>query len=148
MHVTVRKTPLREWTCEPTMYTERLSFLATFTVHIYIYIFLLACSVSLFVQYRSSIGQEGNTVMSTVKLVSAIALITGLICFSLYNSSYYIRLATRIRCYNNPVIDVFDMAYHQKTKTDGVEFDRTDSFTNFISKFSTSNNKVSNSTIL
>ena len=137
--VKVSKLKLSNWVIEPELYSERLTILTTFSVHFYTMVILLGCSLTLLTQYtKKAHSDERLSFINISKLVTGIGLLIGFFVFLFYQTPYYYKIFNTLRCYNNPVHDVFAYNHDSPAKDNNSE----KSFVNLINKFSSAN-KVS-----
>ncbi|KAL5272430.1 hypothetical protein ACHWQZ_G000581 [Mnemiopsis leidyi] len=130
---------LRQWTIEPGLYSERLTILTTFSIHLYTSVILAACSATLLSKFaRKDSSEERLSFIGLAKLVTGIGLAVGLIVFLLYHMPHYYKIYNIMRCYNNPVLDVFD--HDKRVVSSGDNRGNSEgSFVALLSKFSSVN---------
>ena len=76
--------------------------------------------------------------MGLAKLATGIGLAIGLIVFLIYHLPHYYKIYNVMRCYNNPVLDVFD--HDKRVSNSGDNRGNSEgSFVGLLSKFSSAN---------
>ena len=113
MKVKISRLKLSKWTLEPQLRAERLHIFVTFSIHFYTSMVLMACALTLIVQYATE--DERLSFSGLIKLVTGIVLFLGLLIFLLYQLPYYYRIFNTLRCYNNPVTDVSEYTPQRKS---------------------------------
>ena len=132
--VDVHEKNVSQWAIEPEIRSGLPEIAWALFYHLFILLTLGACSVTLLVHYhRHSANTPNPSFLVKLKLPVGIILFIGLLCFAFFISSYYYKLYSTIRCYNNPVIDVYRYTGQHGTSSGN---QKLTSFMELFSKYS------------